>query len=72
MGGRSPLEWVIDRYRVTVDKKSQIRNDPNDWCREHDDPGFIADLVPRLVTVAMATQALVSQLPELRIIESPS
>ncbi len=25
------IEWLIERYAVTVDKKSGIRNDPNDW-----------------------------------------
>lgn len=34
IGGRSPLEWVIDRYYVKTDKASGIVNDPNDWLRE--------------------------------------
>lgn len=71
VGGRSPLEWMIDRYRVTIDKKSQIRNDPNDWCREHDNPSYIAGLVPRLVTVSMTTQDLIATLPKLAIIDTP-
>ena len=28
VNGRTPLEWLIDRYRITVDKESGIRNDP--------------------------------------------
>jgi predicted helicase len=29
VNGKSADEWVMDRYRVTVDSDSDIRNDPN-------------------------------------------
>lgn len=29
---KSPIEWIMERYAVTVNRDSQIRNDPNDWC----------------------------------------
>lgn len=29
LGNRSALEWVIDQYQVTEDKRSGIRSDPN-------------------------------------------
>ena len=29
VNGRTPLEWFIDRYRITQDQKSGIVNDPN-------------------------------------------
>ena len=35
VNGRTPLEWFIDRYRITQDKESGIVNDPNGWF---DDP----------------------------------
>ena len=28
LGNRSALEWVVDQYRVKVDKRSGIMNDP--------------------------------------------
>jgi len=31
ISGRSPLEWIIDRYHVKTDKASGIVNDPNDF-----------------------------------------
>jgi len=31
VNGKPALEWIIERYAVTVDKDSGIRNDPNDW-----------------------------------------
>ena len=30
VNGRTPLEWFIDRYRLTQDKESGIVNDPKD------------------------------------------
>ena len=29
--GRTPLEWSIDRYRVTTDTRSGIVNNPYGW-----------------------------------------
>ena len=65
VNGKSALEWVMDRYKVTVDKKSGIKNDPNDWCTEHDDPRYIFDLLQRLVRVSLETNKIVAGLPAL-------
>lgn len=70
IGGRSPLEWMVDRYKITTDKKSGIVNDPNDYCREVGDPAYIAKLVPSLVTVSMRTQELMRALPEFLVDEA--
>ncbi|MDP9806407.1 putative helicase [Trueperella bonasi] len=69
IGGRSPLEWMVDRYKITTDKESGIVNDPNDYCREIGNPAYIAELVPKLVTVSIRTQTLVASLPALIIEE---
>ncbi len=29
LGNRSALEWVIDQYQISTDKRSGITNDPN-------------------------------------------
>lgn len=60
VNGRSPLDWVIDRYQVKTDKKSGITNDPNGYS---DDPWYIVDLIVRLVRVSMETQQIVQALP---------
>ena len=65
LGSRSGLEWLIDRYRVRTDKDSGIVNDPNDWCREHDDPRYIIDLVKRVTRVSVETMRIIRSLPEL-------
>ena len=63
VNGKSAIEWVMERYAVTIDKKSGIRNDPNDWCREHNDPQYIVNLLKRVVRVSVETMRLVKSLP---------
>jgi predicted helicase len=69
LGSRSALDWIIERYRVRVDKASGIRNDPNDWGLEHGDPEYILNLVKRIVTVSLETVRIVASLPPLAIRE---
>ena len=69
ISGRSPLEWIIDRYHVKTDKASGIVNDPNDFLREQGRPDAVVDLIKRLVTVSMRTQELLETLPKLEIPE---
>ncbi|MDA8375528.1 MAG: damage-inducible protein, partial [Planctomycetia bacterium] len=65
VNGKSAIAWVMERYQVTTDKDSGIKNDPNDWCREHDDPAYIFNLVQRVVRVSVETALIVAGLPEL-------
>ncbi|WP_069791827.1 type ISP restriction/modification enzyme (plasmid) [Cyanobacterium sp. IPPAS B-1200] len=62
VNGKSALEWIMDRYKVTKDKKSGIVNNPNDWS---DDPRYIIDLVKRIVRVSLETVKIVNSLPDL-------
>ena len=55
----------MERYKITVDKDSGIKNDPNDWCREHDDPAYIFRLVQQVVRVSVETVRIVDRLQEL-------
>jgi predicted helicase len=61
LGNRSALEWVIDQYQVTEDKKSGIRSDPN----RTGDPEYIVRLVGQVVKVSLETVGLVASLPPL-------
>ncbi len=63
IGGRSPLGWVLDRYRVKPDPVSGIVNDPNLWMREQGNPRYVVDLIGSLVTLSLRTQALIAELP---------
>ncbi len=66
LGSRSALGWIIDRYQVKTDKASNIVNDPNDWCDEHDDPYYIVNLIKKVTTVAVATMDIIDSLPFLQ------
>ena len=61
VNGRTPLEWVIDRYKLTQDKESGIVNDPNSWF---DDPRDLIAAIQRLVHVSVNTTRIVESLPE--------
>lgn len=65
INGKSAIEWVMDRYQVKVDKDSGIKNDPNDWGLEHNNPRYILDLILSIITVSMATNEIVKRLPKL-------
>jgi predicted helicase len=63
LGNRSALEWVIDQYQVSTDRRSGITNDPN----RADDPTYILRLVGQVITVSLETVRLVRSLPGLGI-----
>ena len=62
LGNRSALEWVIDQYRVKIDKRSGIVNDPN----RRDDSRYIVKLIQKVITVSLETVEIVEELPALR------
>ncbi|MBE8951515.1 MAG: hypothetical protein SR1Q7_00015 [Quinella sp. 1Q7] len=63
VNGRSPLEWIIDRYRVKTDKASGIVNDANAWGIEHGNPRYILNLILSSITVSLRTLEIVENLP---------
>ena len=65
--GRSPLGWIIDQYQVSIDKDSGIKNDPNDWCREHNNPRYILELILRVIEVSVRTVRIVKGLPKVEV-----
>ena len=63
LGNRSALEWVVDQYQVSTDKRSGITNDPN----RADDPEYIVRLIGQVINVSLETMKLVKALPRLAI-----
>jgi len=63
LGNRSALEWIVDQYQVTIDKRSGITNDPN----RADDPEYIVRLIGQVVAVSLETVRIVRELPALGI-----
>ena len=66
VNGRSPLEWVIERYQWKEDKPSKIVNDPNAWAAEHGDEKYILNLVLSSITVSLKTLDIVEDLPAVK------
>ena len=66
VNGKSAIEWIMERYAVTIDKASQIKNDPNDWSREHEQPRYILDLLLSVIMLSCQTVDIVNTLPILR------
>jgi predicted helicase len=61
LGNRSALEWIIERYQITQDKRSGIINDPN----REDDEQYILRLIGQVITLSLETVKLVNRLKEL-------
>jgi predicted helicase len=61
LGNRSALEWVIDQYQVSTDKRSGITNDPN----RADDKEYVLRLIGQVITVSVETVKIVNALPDL-------
>ena len=61
LGNRSALDWIIDQYQVSTDKRSGITNDPN----RLDDEEYIVRLIKQVITVSLETVKIVKALPDL-------
>ncbi len=70
VNGKSALGWLVDRYKVTTDKKSGIVNDPNLYAP--DNPRYIVDLVESVITVSLETLDIVDSLPPLNELPHPA
>jgi predicted helicase len=66
VNGRSAIEWIMDRYQVKIDKDSGIKNDPNDWAKEHKQPRYILEVLLKVITVSLKTLDITNKLPKLQ------
>ena len=60
VNGKSAIEWVMERYAVTVDKASGIVDDPN----QYGDEQYVFHLLLSIIHVSMKTQELIDSMPE--------
>ena len=60
VNGRTPLEWFIDRYKITQDKNSGIINDPNGWF---ENPRDLITAIERIVYVSVESTRIIESLP---------
>ncbi|OQW91878.1 MAG: hypothetical protein BWK79_15910 [Beggiatoa sp. IS2] len=59
LGNRSALEWIIERYQIKTDERSQITNNPN----QPYEPKAIIKLIGQIITVSLKTVEIVEKLP---------
>ena len=64
---KSALGWLLDRCCVSVNDKSGIINDFNDYVKEIGDEKYIFNLILRVITVSLETMKIVKSLPKLNI-----
>ena len=60
VNGRTPLEWFMDRYKITKDKNSGILNDPNGWF---ENPRDLITAIERIVYVSVESTKIIESLP---------
>ena len=65
VNGKSAIEWIMERYAVTSNTESNIKNDPNDWAKEQGNPRYIIDLLESVITVSIDTMKIVNGLPDI-------
>ena len=61
LGNRSALDWIIDQYQVSTDKRSCLTNNLN----RLDDEEYIVRLIKQVITVSLETVKIVKGLPDL-------
>ena len=65
VNGKSAIEWVVERYAITVNKDSGIENNPNLWCEENENPRYILDLLLSVISLSLKTSELIKKLPKI-------
>ncbi|HDA7952412.1 TPA: helicase [Staphylococcus aureus] len=66
VNGKPAIEWIIDQYKVSIDKKSGILDDPNEFS---EDPNYILNLLLSVITVSMKTLGLIDKLPDFEVLD---
>lgn len=65
VNGKSAIEWIMERYAVTINTESNIKNDPNDWAKEQGNSRYIIDLLESVITVSIETMKIARGLPDI-------
>ena len=70
VNGKTPVEWILDRQRVSKHKASGIVNDANRYANETvGNPAYPLKLLLRAITVGTETARIVKALPTLKLRE---
>lgn len=64
--GRSAIEWVINQQKVSVDSKTGIINDANNYAIETmQNPAYPLELLLRVIYISIKTQEIITSLPKI-------
>ena len=64
--GRSAIEWVINQQKVSVDSKTGIKNDANNYAIETmQNPAYPLELLLRVIYISIKTQEIITSLPKI-------
>lgn len=64
VNGKTPIEWIIDRYSIKEDSDTKIMNDPNTYSN---DPKYVLNLLLSVIVMTKEILELQQNLPELII-----
>ena len=64
VNGKSPVEWVVDRYKISEDKDSGIVQNANDWSDERGNSAYILSLLKKAVHIGTESAAQIRTLPK--------
>ncbi len=68
VGNKSAIEHVVDRQAITVNDKTFIVNDANDYSNETmKNPAYSLELVQKIISVSLETQKIVNKMPLIEI-----
>jgi predicted helicase len=69
VNGKSAIEWIMERYKISEKDESGITNNPNDWSAENKKPRYILDLLLSVIKLSVKTVEIVRGLPEVKFEE---
>ncbi len=62
VNGKSAIDWVIERYKKTIDKDSLIENNPNDYAGGQ----YVFELLCRVIKLSVKSVDLIEKISEKR------
>ncbi len=58
INGKSAIDWIIDRYQISIDKKSLIENNPNDYQGGR----YIYELLLKIINLSIKSVDLIDEI----------
>ncbi|EAL3645730.1 DEAD/DEAH box helicase [Campylobacter coli] len=62
INGKSAIDWIIDRYQISIDKKSLIENNPNDYQGGK----YIYELLLKIIDLSIKSVDLIDEISKMK------